>query len=587
MKTAEVDLQQPGGFQSSREKSRVNYIRLACWVVLVSLALLELWSGRYYTDPDGISYLDMSDTFLRHNWHLLINPYWSPMYPFLLGVATWLLRPSAYWEFVVVHFVNFLVFFAMLAAFEILLREVMQLAAEKREDEEAGSIIPLPPWMWQMLGYSLFAWSAFVMINGIRKVSPDSLVATFVYLDAALLLRMRRRGLVLKLCLILGITLGLGYIAKAILFPMAFVFMVVALVLGYGLRKKTAPLALTLLVFVALAAPLFLNISRVVGRPSFGEVGSINYAWFVDGEEALHFYSALPARYLKHPIPLIHKNPNVFEFDEAMKPTYALWFDPAYWNAGVKPRFEVKGQLRVLSQSLTDFYAHLVLPMWGLIAGFLILLLMSPDLPFRLKDIAKAWVLILPGVVGLSLYALVLVQERYIAPFAVLIWLGLFSGIRIRKSQESARLGAVTTLVVAGSLMVLTLQFVVFHLVEPLHILQGRGGMYYRVAESLNKAGLQPGDSVAIIGSGWDGMFWARLARAQIVAQIIPEDADGFWRADSGTRADVFAAMARTGAKAVVTESAPPSAAAANWQWTGVEHYYVHFLASMGAHDGG
>jgi len=33
---------------------------------------------RQYTDPDGISYLDMSDAVLRHNWHLLINPHWSP-----------------------------------------------------------------------------------------------------------------------------------------------------------------------------------------------------------------------------------------------------------------------------------------------------------------------------------------------------------------------------------------------------------------------------------------------------------------------------------------------------------------------------
>ena len=48
----------------------------------------------------------MSDALLKHNLHLLINAHWSPLYPFLIGITTWFVRPSAYWELPVVHALN-------------------------------------------------------------------------------------------------------------------------------------------------------------------------------------------------------------------------------------------------------------------------------------------------------------------------------------------------------------------------------------------------------------------------------------------------------------------------------------------------
>jgi len=63
------------------------------------------------------------------------------------------------------------------------------------------------------------------------------------------------------------------------------------------------------------------------------------------------------------------------------------------------------------------------------------------------------------------------------------------------------------------------------------------------------------------------------------VAQIPAEDVDEFWRADAHLRAEVFEAIAKTGAKAVVTESTPPPDSASDWQRIGNKDYYVHFLA--------
>ena len=139
--------------------------RLVCWSICIGFALIEAWSGRQFTNPDGIAYLDMSDALLKHNLHLLINPLWSPLYPSLIGIATWLLRPSAYWELPIAHLVNFAIFLGMLASFEFLLRQVICLLNVEEEQHGADSAVPLPVWTWQLLGYSLFAWSTFVFIK--------------------------------------------------------------------------------------------------------------------------------------------------------------------------------------------------------------------------------------------------------------------------------------------------------------------------------------------------------------------------------------------------------------------------------------
>src|SRR5208283_1964220 len=150
-------------------------------------------------------------------------------------------------------------------------------------------------------GYSLFAWSAVGMIYAPRMIVPDLLVAMFVYIDAGLLLSLRDGGKRSRTCLLLGLTLGFGYLAKAILFPMAFLFMVVAFFVIGEWRKAILPVAMTFLVFCAVSAPLLVSMSMRVGRPSYSEVGRMNYAWHVNHAK-LYFTSASgPPSYLEHP----------------------------------------------------------------------------------------------------------------------------------------------------------------------------------------------------------------------------------------------------------------------------------------------
>ena len=573
------DFREPAVLDPTADK-RYNITRLVCWGLCVVLALLDAWAGRQYTDPDGISYLDMSDALLKHNWHLLINPHWSPLYPFLVGIATWLIHPSAFWELPVVHLVNFGIFLGALASFEFLMREVLQVLRGAVGQQDLPRTYPASAWRWQLLGYCLFASSTFVLISGVRRVNPDLCVAAFVYLDAGLLLRLRTGANKSRTCLLLGLTLGLGYLAKAILFPMAFVFMAVAWFVIGEWRRAVLPLAITLLVFSAIAAPPAALISRMVGRLSFSESGMLNVAWQINDQPMLPFYldSAPPA--LKHPMEILYKHPNIFSFAGPAPSTYSPWHDPWYWNAGADTAFSLPNQVRAIGRNLAALFADWYMaPIWALIGGCIVLFFMSRKAPRRLQSVTSSWPLLIPAIAAISFYVLVLIQPRYIAPFLVLLFLGIFPYILVQKSSHPSKSSAVATSIIATAIFGFSALLVVSHLIRPMPSLRGNGGEHYRAAEFLNGNRVLPGQSVGLIGSGWDVMIWARLARVQIVAQIPPGDANLFWQASAPrVKMRVYDAFAGAGAKAVITAEIPPSSGFGDWQQVGDTHYYVHFL---------
>jgi len=394
----------------------------------------------------------MSDALLKHNWHLLINACWSPLYPFLIGLATWIVHPSGYWEFPLVHVVNFAIFLGALVSFEFLLHQVICVYGQENGRRDADSALSLQVWKWQLLGYSIFAWGSFVLIDGLRRVNPDLCVAMFVYLDAGLLLKLRTGTKRSRTCLLLGLTLGFGYLAKAILFPMAFVFMAVAFFMVGKWRKAVPLLAMTLVLFSAIAAPLCIGISQMVGRPSFGESGSLNYAWNINGKPWLPFYSSVPPPYLKHPMDLLIRHPDIFGFGGPFASTYPLWDDPVYWNTGVSAAFTQRGQPRLIGRNLAVLFAGRdMVPIYILEGG---LILINWDAPRRFKHIVRGWPLLVPGVVALCLFALVHLLPRYIGSFVVLAFLGLIAGITFQNSRDTEKRSAIVTMVIAASVLV-------------------------------------------------------------------------------------------------------------------------------------
>ena len=73
----------------------MKWIRAAAWVVLLLVAGFQAWATRFYPTPDGVSYLDLSDAVLRGDFGELLNGYWSPLYPVLVGLGRRLTSASA------------------------------------------------------------------------------------------------------------------------------------------------------------------------------------------------------------------------------------------------------------------------------------------------------------------------------------------------------------------------------------------------------------------------------------------------------------------------------------------------------------
>ncbi len=533
-------------------------IRRAAWVLGLALALLQMWAERQGMNPDGISYLDLSDAWMRLDWHAVINAYWSPLYSMLIAAARAVLSPSAYWEFTVVHVVNFLMFVVSLFCFEFFWREFLRSSQEGRT---------FPRWAWWLLGYSLFLWAGLAVI-GVGRVSPDQLVAADFYLCAGLVLRIRgRRGGWLEFGL-MGLALAIGYYAKAPMFPLAFVFFAVALFAVGNVRRAVPRVALAVIVFLLVSSPLVVTLSRQKGRLTFGESGRWNYL-----AVATRYGKMIPKGRALHPPAKIFDNPPVYSLVSPLQGTYPEWLDPTYWSEGVVARFSVTAQLDLLKNSFASYMNMLVSAQTGLLFGFLLLLLLS-ERGGRLTAISAKWPLLLLALAGLAMYLPVYVEPRMVGAFWVVLWAALFGSLRPAGSEPVERVSRAVVIVIAVLLGVL---FVAPGLGDAYRVIRPKPNRQWAVAEGLRNMGVHPGESIAVIGDAAT-IYWPRLARLKIVGVIEPPDVEAYWAAPAATRSRAMDALATTGARIVVTNTVPAGEPQSDWHPVGTTGFFMHAL---------
>jgi len=202
--------------------------RMFFWCVTVVLALLRVWAHRNDVTPDSVSYIEIAWRTIHLGLHQIVNGHWSPLYPFLLSLVFRISHPPVQWEFTVAHFLNFALYAASLASFELFLKELILLRETASQSQEKSlPVSPQTVWIW---GYVFFLWASYFWL-GPTWVTPDLCVAALVYLATALLLRIRRGKGSWLVFAGLGVLLGLGYLAKAAMFPLSFVFLFSALCL--------------------------------------------------------------------------------------------------------------------------------------------------------------------------------------------------------------------------------------------------------------------------------------------------------------------------------------------------------------------
>jgi hypothetical protein len=574
------------------EQSRSQRAVALCWLVAVILGSFCTWEAFYQPgiDTDMISYLDVGDAYLRGDWRVAINGYWSPFYSWILGLAMFLLKPSPSWEFSVLHLVNFVIYLCTMGCFHFFLREVIHYHRSKMTRVSSSESVALPTWAWLALGYTLFIWTALHWITIHR--GPDLCVAAFVYLASGIVLRIRMGSVNWLTFGLLGAVLGFGYLAKTAMFLLALVFLGASM-LSVGNFRRAIPLVLiAFIAFVSVSGPFIIALSKAKGYPTFGLTGKLNYAWYVNGIKRFRYWQGEPPRSgtPKHPVRRIStsETPVIYEFATPIGGTYPLWYDASYWYEGLVTHFDLKRQIRVFIQNAAECFRFLFPSHSSLITGLLILFMVSCRRLSFLKAIAAQWSLLIPAMAAFIMYSLVYIERRYIGAFNVVFWMAIFSGVYLHNSQESRRLILRVTLAMVLS-MIFALSYLPAEMIFAASrhwITKGSGDpLPVHVATGLSHIGVQPGDKVAVIGNAlYSASMWARLARVRIVADM-PGNEQNFWAANPYVQSQIIKIFASTGAKVIVAEEGPHYGPTNGWQPIENTRHYAYMLPVSGERE--
>ena len=566
----------------------ISRLRAIFWLMAIVIGFLQAWHYRNTIDNDTISHLDMGDAYFRGDWGMAISGYWNPLYAWLLGLAMLVVQPSSYWEYPAVHFVLFIIFLFAFCCFEFFLRELIRFHNSVQKINSSGEQDSnVPQRTWIVLGYSLFLWSSLTLLS-FDETNPDMLVAAFVYVASGLLLRIRNGTANRITFVLLGLALGLGYLTKQVMFPLAFVFLGVGL-FSVGNLRRAIPLSLVALVtFLAVAAPLIIALYAAKGRLTYGESGRFAYAVLVNGVAYRHWQGEEPGSGTPvHPTRKIFDNPATFEFGDPIGGTYPLWYDITYWYEGIKTHFDFVQQANVLWKNLEDMQRHLFGLNGSLLTGFLVLLFVSSRGWLIIKDISEYWFLIIPALSALCLYSLVLVVDRYVAPFLTVLILSMFFGMRLRESHDKGRVVTGVTMAILFMLVTRLIPEVSSSVPDLLNWRDTKSHPYWEVADELRKMGVRPGDKVVSVSyANVHNVKWARLARVHIIAEVYhsiyePEKND-FWKAAPSVQKQIIRAFANTGARVIVSDEELRGPGTAGWQRIGDTSYFAYFLPGLG-----
>lgn len=562
-----------------RDDVNPSNVRITFRILAVGLGALHTYAAMksQSMNADGISYLDIGDAYFRADWANAINAVWSPLYSWILGLVNFIVRPSMSWEFPTVHIVNFLIFLAALASFEFMWGNTRNTLTGTGTDT-------IPEFLWWTLGYLLFIWISLSLIQ-IWAVTPDMLMAAFVFLGAGLVARIRAGDQRLYLFPSLGLVLGLGYLAKTFMFSTALVFLVLAALVQRWTLDSYKKTLLAAGVFILIALPYIAVISNAKGKLTIGEAGSVTYVRHVLGIPYPHWQGD-PATgiLLAHPSRVIHQFPPVYEFGEPINGTYPIALDPSYWYEGIAIPFNIKSLLTPLLPS-GIYYLELFFQKQGmLLACTLVLYALGHKRKLTLPETLRQWALVIPALAAFGLYALVLVEDRYIGVFVLLFWSDVLSNIVLPAIPDNKAWINVIGSVAAIGLLVTIILFNLDGFTRLNRSLESDDSESappqarpLAVATELKELGLQPGDKVGVIGYAYDS-FWARLAKVKIVAELLEADAEDLWRGDDDLKQSVLQAFSDAGAKAVIAEYVPSYAGLSDWHRVGNSNYYVFLL---------
>jgi hypothetical protein len=323
-----------------------------------------------------------------------------------------------------------------------------------------------------------------------------------------------------------------------------------------------------------LSVPLIFSISHAKGRLTFGDSGKISYAEYVNKVTLGVHWQGEPGGVGTplHPTRKISSDPPIYEFAEPVPGSYPPWYDPSYWYDGVKPHFSVRGQLWVLFRT-ANAYLKMFSKSGALYFVMLALFWLSKRVGSWAPIPKGVWFILLPSVTALFLYSLVLVEFRYVAPFALVLLVWLFSRVQLREPAAHRHQRWASSLLLFAPLLAIfwPVSSDIAALFRP------KPFEPWNMARGLHELGVPPDARIGFIGRG-NQAYWAHLAGVRIIAEL-PEQAEpAFLDRDAEKQAQALEKFAETRAAIVVMKVPPKFFPPLGWRQIAGTPNYLHPL---------
>lgn len=543
----------------------VGYIQSAAWMNRVG------W--------DTVSYLELSDAFRTQNWSLALSPYWSPLYPIIIALAK-PLAPVLVSERALLCVIQYLSFLLYMGASALFWRAVL-IAHEKFSTDEKLKPLPRLPLITLMVAISMLSC---LVVGDLAVKGPDMLSAAIYLAANALIVSCLYQPPGMRRALFIGVLMGLAYLAKA--FFISWIFPCLALLAWQRKRfhLTTKHLTAAAIVCISMIALYAIPLSLKLGHPSLGESGKYQIA-FSSNERILPMVPMVHgARDTKHPSNLLSDNPTIYEFTEPFDVAYPPWFDPHYWNEGLRSAIDWK----LYSDLLVDkalsilfgfaIYLSLLKVVFAISGRSLI-----PYSTSRLLISSPVWLTSLfCSMLYLFLSAAV---PRYFMGFVPTMFAGIFLAYRSRADEAGAKregLGMwIVTVLLLVAFTLKSLMHTYFFVPQIGAALSGTNDTapasqaaepHSATANKLAELGLKPRDRIMRIAKNEGGeYYWARLADVRIVAECV--DPQGFFSASPERRSEIYESLKKYKVKAIVLDwtnrrptDEPPKPTEPGWQ---------------------
>jgi len=582
--------------QAAKKHLRLGPALLFELLILASLLILTLGAledqfgntdrGDIY-GSDAVQYLDIARAFQQHDFRSALNPLWSQGYPALLAAARPLFPTGPVGDWRVTRTVNFAIFTADYLAFLFLITGLLR----PRKPSE-----PADP------RRTVFLWSTalgiFVItqtcIGQVSHVNPDLLVTTLFFVAAGILVRILNysTSYPVQLGSLLGLTLGIGFIAKAVFLVLGCAKLALFCLALFTKRRKLTPAIAAAAVFAIIVGSYGAVLSRAIGHSTLGEAGSINYAWHVNRlQKWVHWQGGVQpaseawpkdsiARFAHwqtdppdfgtpiHPTTILQTSPTVYGFAAPIHATYVPYFDPPYFYAGYHHFFRWRYQLIGLMKSVGDLVqVVLTQPLFIAFAIVLLILLLEPHSRRAfLPALRRHWLLPTVALVGIAIYLPVHLEGRYLAGFLAVFLLSLLvAALELPPTPNHLRAAALLLLFgFTGSL-------IAYQLPAWRNVAQAKypyNNLEWQRGHAMLAQHLPANSQIGVIN--WTPNLqsdWAYIAHLQITSEIASgPDMDVFWQSSFVQQQSTLDTFRRAGALAVIAINKPSTSGDPAWQ---------------------